>query len=57
MSTTRGRNQTPPRGRILPGLLVIRWESGLIFPNARGFSDQVKELVESSAEPNGRVRE
>ena len=30
---------------------MIRWESGLIFPNARGFSDQVKELVESSAEP------
>jgi len=43
--------QRLPRGRILPGLLVIRWESGLIFPNARGFSDQVKELVESSAEP------
>jgi MFS superfamily sulfate permease-like transporter len=43
--------QRLPRGRILPGLLVIRWESGLIFPNARGFSDQVKELVESSSEP------
>lgn len=39
------------QGSTLPGALVIRWESALFFGNARGFSDQVKELVTASGEP------
>jgi len=34
-----------PEGYLVPGLSVIRWESGLFFGNSRGFARQVKALV------------
>lgn len=34
-----------PEGYFVPGLTVVRWESGLFFGNSRGFARQVKALV------------
>lgn len=34
-----------PDGYTLPGLTVVRWESGLFFGNSRGFERQVKALA------------
>jgi high affinity sulfate transporter 1 len=43
--------QRLPEGRTLPGLVVVRWESALFFGNAQGFTDQVRDLIETSAQP------
>ncbi len=34
-----------PEGYVVPGLSVVRWESGLFFGNSKGFERQVKEMV------------
>jgi high affinity sulfate transporter 1 len=34
-----------PEGYLIPGLTIVRWESGLFFGNSKGFARQVKELV------------
>lgn len=34
-----------PEGHTVPGLAVVRWESGLFFGNSKGFERQVKEMV------------
>jgi sulfate permease, SulP family len=34
-----------PNGYMVPGLTVVRWESGIFFGNSKGFERQVKELV------------
>ena len=37
-----------PEGYVIPGLCVVRWESGLFFGNSKGFERQVKEVVAQS---------
>ena len=32
-------------GYMVPGLTIVRWESGIFFGNSKGFERQVKELV------------
>ena len=34
-----------PEDDVVPGLSVVRWESGLFFGNSKGFERQVKEMV------------
>jgi high affinity sulfate transporter 1 len=34
-----------PEGYVVPGLAMVRWESGLFFGNSKGFERQVKEMV------------
>jgi high affinity sulfate transporter 1 len=39
-----------PEDDAVPGLCVVRWESGLFFGNSKGFERQLKEIV-AQAEP------
>ena len=34
-----------PEGYVVPGLAMVRWESGLFFGNSKGFERQIKEMV------------
>jgi MFS superfamily sulfate permease-like transporter len=40
-----------PSARVVPGLLVVRWESSLFFGNGQGFAEQVKALVDEAENP------
>jgi MFS superfamily sulfate permease-like transporter len=37
--------QRYPDGYTVPGLAVVRWESGLFFGNSKGFERQIKEVI------------
>lgn len=43
--------QRHPEGYTVPGLAVVRWESGLFFGNSKGFESQVKGVVTQAAQP------
>lgn len=38
-------------GRTVPGATVVRWEAALYFGNSKGFSQQVKQLINASDPP------
>ena len=45
-----------PNGYAVPGLTVVRWESGIFFGNSKGFARQVKEVVaQAQPKPNWLV--
>jgi SulP family sulfate permease len=37
-----------PTARVVPGLLIVRWESSLFFSIGQGFAQQVKSLVDEA---------
>ncbi|MDP2290821.1 MAG: SulP family inorganic anion transporter [Actinomycetota bacterium] len=44
-----------PEGRVVPGLLLYRFDAPLIFANARYFSDDLEQRVAAQATPVKRI--
>ena len=44
-----------PEARTIPGLLIFRFDSNLIFPNANYFQTQLKQALRESQEPVKQV--
>ena len=44
-----------PQARVLPGLVILRWDAPLFFANAELFSDRVRGVVAAAAGPVRRV--
>jgi high affinity sulfate transporter 1 len=40
-----------PDARLIPGLLLFRWDAPLFFPNAELFHNQVREAIQASPTP------
>ena len=44
-----------PNARLVPGLLLFRWDAPLFFANSELFNQKVKEAVENSTQPLKRI--
>ena len=44
-----------PNARLVPGLLLFRWDAPLFFANSELFNQKVKEAIEKSPQPLKRI--
>lgn len=44
-----------PEARLVPGLVLFRWDAPLFFANAELFSDRVRDAIEASPTPVRRI--
>jgi MFS superfamily sulfate permease-like transporter len=45
-----------PQARLVPGLVLLRWDAPLFFANAEMFRDRVLEVIETGSETSAPTR-